>query len=203
MREHFKSYLSLVAAALAFSTGWSGMASADTVHPPVAVFVNVENRAQAPESLVTNAEKQAEKVYRQIGIRLVWTTATASLPNDSLRLTVVLVPESKAGFFVETEERVGRAVGTDGRGARRAYVFPDRVRNLTTTGSDEALVLGAVIAHEIGHLLLPPNSHSNHGIMRGQFRLCDFDRPDHGGIRFTAEQALQIRAALSAIAAAD
>jgi hypothetical protein len=54
------------------------------------------------------------------------------------------------------------------------------------------VLLGRVIAHELGHVLLPPNSHSLNGIMRGNIDLAR-ENPD----RFTSEQALMIRASLA------
>ena len=54
-----------------------------------------------------------------------------------------------------------------------------------------SVVLGWVIAHEIGHLLLPANSHSKFGIMQASvdFRMA-------GLHVFTDRQADAIRAAL-------
>ena len=71
MREYFKRYVSLGVIVLAFSSGWNGMASADKVHSTVTVFVNVQNPAQAPDSLVRKAEKEAGRIYQDIGVRLV------------------------------------------------------------------------------------------------------------------------------------
>src|SRR5438128_340664 len=133
MREYFKSYTSLAATAIAFILGWCGIASANTIRPTVTVFIDLWNAAQTPASLVTKAKKEAEKVYRDIGIQLVWTSA--ALPTGGLNLTVVLVPNKKAALFVEAEEKLGRAIGNQGRGARRAYVFPDSARDLVVRSS--------------------------------------------------------------------
>ena len=56
------------------------------------------------------------------------------------------------------------------RAARRAYVFYERSLSLeTTTKSLPAIVLATVLAHEIGHLLLPEGSHSQDGLMRAKW----------------------------------
>jgi hypothetical protein len=53
-------------------------------------------------------------------------------------------------------------------------------------------VLARVIAHEVGHLILPVHGHGEFGIMRSALGL------DHVGIyRFTNDQARQMRAALT------
>jgi hypothetical protein len=53
-------------------------------------------------------------------------------------------------------------------------------------------LLGEVMAHEVGHLLLPINSHATTGIMRASMRAEFGLRP-----RFTAEQAALIRRRLT------
>ena len=63
---------------------------------------------------------------------------------------------------------------------RIAYVFYDRIKRVAV--SHQASVeraLGHVIAHELGHLLIGVNSHSNEGLMRpgwnpGESRLQTF-----------------------------
>ena len=54
-------------------------------------------------------------------------------------------------------------------------------------------VLGLVIAHEVGHLLLPHGDHSSSGIMQ-----VAFDLSVRWPQRFTREEAAHIRAALIA-----
>jgi len=54
------------------------------------------------------------------------------------------------------------------------------------------VLLGYSIAHEMGHLLLPPNSHSISGVMRASLNL---DLAAARRLRFTREQgALIVRA---------
>ena len=61
---------------------------------------------------------------------------------------------------------LGRAAHEVGR----AYVFYDRIVRVTQTRPVDAnVMLARVIAHEVGHLLLPPGSHSLFGIMQADF----------------------------------
>jgi hypothetical protein len=53
-------------------------------------------------------------------------------------------------------------------------------------------LLGLVLAHEIGHVLLPENSHSAVGIMKPGFGVGK-----DVGLRFTAAQGHSIRQTLS------
>ena len=85
----------------------------------------------------------------------------------------------------------------DGGGGPLAYVFHHRVQDFVikrTLFQQEALVLGLAIAHEIGHLLLPDNSHSRRGIMRGRLDRRDLRLATFGDLVFTPQQADSIRA---------
>jgi hypothetical protein len=55
------------------------------------------------------------------------------------------------------------------------------------------VILGYAIAHELGHLLLPPNSHSVGGIMRASL---DMKLAAAQRLRFTGDQGRLIVAAL-------
>ena len=54
-------------------------------------------------------------------------------------------------------------------------------------------VLGFVIAHEVGHLLLNQQVHSPHGIMRGEWSFLDFRDMTCGMLLFTPQQAEFLR----------
>ena len=63
---------------------------------------------------------------------------------------------------------LGRAAGPTGR----AYILTPRVAAVAARHRrDFDRLLGRVIAHEVGHLLLPPHSHSASGIMREKLDL--------------------------------
>ena len=80
-----------------------------------------------------------------------------------------------------------------------AYAYHNRIIELSLLHPIDARgLLGRVIAHELGHVLLPPNSHSLHGIMRGNIDLWQ-ENPD----RFTRNQARVIRATLAGSVVSD
>ncbi len=58
-------------------------------------------------------------------------------------------------------------------------------------------ILGSVMAHELGHLLLGSNSHSPTGIMQPRWQGEELHRLQRGGLWFTNEQANHMRAKLS------
>lgn len=158
--------------------------------------VEVEDRAKVSPKMLAKAQEWVQKVYDDIGVRIVWLTPDSPV-ESRLRLRIVLIRQIEEKHFLAGVSTMGTALGSGGMGARRAYVSPMAVIKATRAGSElpESFVLGCVIAHEIGHLLLPrdPDPHSEAGIMRPAFRINEFDRSDSGGIRFTAEQARYIQ----------
>jgi hypothetical protein len=81
--------------------------------------------------------------------------------------------------------------------ALRAYVFYDRVKNTSARyGSARGVLLGDVVAHELGHLLIG-HSHSQDGLMKAQ--------PDFASKRlaFAATDGVRIRAGILARLAAN
>ena len=82
----------------------------------------------------------------------------------------------------------------------RIKAFSRGLNSSPTLGdNDTACILGHVVAHEIGHLLLPRGPHSPSGIMRAWL---DRQLAALGGLFFTADQAQDIRTKLAAPEAA-
>jgi hypothetical protein len=78
-----------------------------------------------------------------------------------------------------------------------ASVYYDYVAHLARSDNAEfeiPIILGSVIAHEIGHLLLGSNSHSVSGIMQGHWERRQVRQAVTGTLLFTPEQAKLIQA---------
>jgi hypothetical protein len=85
------------------------------------------------------------------------------------------------------------AVAPVGMG-RIAYVIYDRVRSTATDAAmSEVDLLGFVMAHEIGHLLLPGDSHPGTGLMKGRWHVRDFRQLDVLTLAFSEVEATEIR----------
>jgi hypothetical protein len=87
----------------------------------------------------------------------------------------------------------------DGGYSSLSSVFYERVKELVKLrGSTRAALLGNIMAHEIGHLLLGIGSHSSRGIMRFPWKRREVELADKGWLRFTPQQAERIRAQVRA-----
>jgi len=95
-------------------------------------------------------------------------------------------------------ERLSLGDAFVGAGAHRgvlATVYVDRVRRLAATlSTDEAVLLGRAIAHELGHLLTGTGTHARVGLMRGKWTWEEIRRERREDWRFGAAEAARIRA---------
>jgi hypothetical protein len=98
--------------------------------------------------------------------------------------------------FLQTDRTVrplcseSRCVDLD----RPGYAFYGRIEaSAERHRTDVAKVLGYVIAHELGHILLARGTHSSAGIMNGRWGQFQMDLVADSLLRFTIEQAKLIR----------
>ena len=136
-----------------------------------AVSVRLDNNAGVPEPILRFAKARTVDVFRRIGVTLAWLDAQDAI-EDEIRppySVVLLAPqgEKKMAMTGGVEaDIIGRAVPI----ARRAYVYYQRtVALVSLPDRDIVTLLGYVMAHELGHLMLPAQSHSAAGIMRANY----------------------------------
>jgi hypothetical protein len=87
-------------------------------------------------------------------------------------------------------------LGEDGIGCH-ADVFYAGVEPIQQqAGLTAEAILGLVIAHELGHLLLGTNSHAAQGIMRANWKRQDLSLAGKGMLGFTEDQAQKMRGRL-------
>src|SRR5437588_4891286 len=155
-RSQFVGAITMVTLAAGFRP-----ASADPT-PTVTVFVR--NEAQLRDRTIEEALTIAGGVYRRAGVTVEWQLDLGPDRTDA-GLTIAIVLSAAETPFRAGHDSMGVARGEDGARATTAYVFYDRVREFGERGRVDAwVVLGCAIAHELGHLLLPVNSHAPDGI---------------------------------------
>ena len=181
----------------------------------VTVRVRVYNYAKISKRAIEGAERETGRVFTAAGIDMTWldclapraqvgsaptpaeTTNGASsdcdAPVKGVTVGLRLLSRSSSPSKDFSDEMFGFATGSD-----LASVFCQRVVDLAwgvdKDGNEIPLILGDVIAHELGHLLLGTNSHSPTGIMCGNW--------DHDYLRlalrgrqiFTTQQSASMRA---------
>jgi hypothetical protein len=164
-----------------------------------AVTVTVRNDARVPPEQLAESLADVSRTFSAIGVEIVWRSAANTALEEPLttsrsRLTIVILSSSKARRMAADTDVVGLTpAGVDGPG-RIAYIFYDRIAHVAATEPVRAPdFLGLVIAHEMGHLLLPARSHSADGLMRQQWRAAELRKRIAEKLHFTREQAEEIR----------
>ena len=83
-------------------------------------------------------------------------------------------------------------------GGKSAVVYYRRVGFMVGFAPEEsAPLLGAVVAHEIGHALLPGRPHSKEGIMRPEWEAREAHASLRGQLDFSSSESLAMRNELS------
>jgi len=126
--------------------------------------VRVDNLAAVRYDYLQFAEGRAAAIFSGIGARIIWIDeASAIQQHVSPRFTLVVL---RAGPIQKRDSRFVDALGIAIPSVQRAHVFYDRIESLNLLSKSILSILGDVMAHELGHLLLPSPGHSLHGIMR-------------------------------------
>jgi hypothetical protein len=155
-------------ATVAMLVGASGaVAAGQDAELELRITVRVYDKAGVQGAALTYAEARAARVFAMIRVNVDWVDGNeANRLNLVAPYTILIMAEAPP-----TLKAAMKKLGTDvmGQGApsvARAYIYYDRVLQLRVVPPrDVTTTLGDVIAHELGHLMLPPG-HSNLGIMR-------------------------------------
>jgi hypothetical protein len=164
--------------------------------------VVVYDGVEASLPLLGNAELEAGRVLGEARMDIRWVNclperAVASCNDRAestwVSLRVVRRPRSLS------DRAMGVAFVANGEG-KYADIFFDHVEKLRAknAGANLGTILGYVMAHEIGHLLLGSNSHSRSGIMQGEWHADELRTIALGRLLFTAEQAQRLRERVAA-----
>ena len=151
--------------------------------------VAIAQYAAVDPKTMKEAEGVASEVYRRAGIEIQWVEP--STYEGATRLYVNVLSQAMAGPFYASDETVGFAIP----GSRAANVIYERIRRAARRHHvASGLLLGYVIAHELGHLLLPAHSHSSSGLMRPDL---DMELAATKKLRFTTDQVALIQERLT------
>ena len=179
----------MVSVLLCVSAGWTQS------HESSRITVFVNDSVGVNRAVWKHAQNEAAKPFRAAGIEIGWQnckdTSDCRRPPRANEFVLHIVPNGRAGSdFVFGEA----FLGPDGRGAY-ADVFFDRLRNAQGDASI-AQLLGAVCAHELGHLLLGSQAHSLVGIMQPIWRQEALHKIATGSLTFTPDQQRMMKGRL-------
>jgi hypothetical protein len=175
--------------------------------PQFDITVRLFDYSRTPPGLMAEAQRSADLLFLDAGTQIQWLNCpvagskSAAVPacearSDATSFILIVLPGAMARKLATGPGQFGLAVlPGDGGFANQAYVFLDRAVALAKEGLVPwTPVLGHLIAHELGHLLLGSNSHFPIGIMRASWRSAEIKLALMGNLKFTPEQAKQIHA---------
>jgi hypothetical protein len=176
-------------AGLAFLAGILGseQPAAAEIGDPIEIQVAAIDRVGVPAAELSAAQQEVARIYRELNISVIWIGAEFS--TGERRFVVHIVRKPPTGHPKRNEGVLGLAPGTKSVRGRRAWTFYNRIHDLAVErGARRSLVLGLVIAHEIGHLLLPDNSHTPTGLMSSGWDASALASAEAGLLTFSAHQ---------------
>jgi hypothetical protein len=169
------------------------VAACPTLAAAQTLVVQVDNDARIPAADLAQMEEEVGHSFHAIGVQVVWEHSEVPLDDTrGLRVHLRLLSRAQADRKI-MKERIGNAVlGQTNRPARLVYIFTRRIVEASVKFSrDYTRIVGLVVAHELGHALLPAGSHSDSGVMNGRANL--WGKIAH---EFTPEEGDAIRAEL-------
>jgi len=195
----------LLKTCLLFTFAWS-LANSQTA-ANLEMTIHVHDYAGIDPGELAEAEAFAARILHEAGLRTQLSNCRFPLAATALRgcaataggvthLYIRLLPEPMAGKLAASTTILGMSVPTShGTFPVDAYVFPERVGVLAEQDRGPVSpLLGAAIAHEVGHLLLAGNAHTVTGIMSAQWGPKERKDALMGVLTFSRRQSEQIRA---------
>jgi len=171
---------SSLAAAVILVITFGGAATAqstDSSQPPNAtptLQIHIRDYADVPKWALSSAVAEATAIFKEAGVRLEWSVRRSSdladPPSESLVpaniITVQVLASPRDARISQDPTKLGAVPGAD-RGGRIAYLFSSRIEIVAKRNSvGFGVLLGIVLAHEMGHVLLKGRPHTPSAIMR-------------------------------------
>ena len=166
---------------------------------PPSIAVVVYNQVGMSADTLARAKSEVTRIYGDAGVDVAWMDPAAVESGDVFAIQLLIRPRA-----VNVPGSImGRAIGDTHETGGSAVLYYDRVlRSAHEREQDVARLLAYTMAHEMGHLLLPPAAHSLSGIMRRDWDGDDLRHIASGSLRFTPAQAIAIRGKVSDCCAA-
>jgi hypothetical protein len=162
------------------------------------IIVRVHNYSQVDAHVLLGAEQTASDILRKAGVDTVWLScssgegsqsdADCAKPLGASDLNLNLPKPDGTRLYQRADSVYGFTLG------KNVWVFFDRVKASALEHQlNTAHILGNVIAHEFGHLLLGENAHSNWGLMRARWSPEQLRAADRGELSFSNMERAKIR----------
>jgi hypothetical protein len=160
---------------------------ADAAEPGQLPVIHLEmaNDAEVPAAMLKTSQDEVARIFADAGLGIEWT-------ETGPRFTVQIVA-SALGYAPASSSVMGVALRKPD--SATAQIFFKQVQDFARAYHVEvSTLLAHVIAHEIGHLLLPRTPHSATGLMKADWDRALLREAAAGSLTFTDEQIQRILA---------
>jgi len=174
-----------------------------------AITLRVYDYAHLNPSTLSDAEGEATRILAQADVDtrwVLWSGPPADgdySPNrqsacQANSYILQIMPKAMVAALEESPDSLGFTLLYNTGESVMASVFYDRISKLSSgPRAATPVLLGRVMAHEIGHLLLGAKAHSPSGIMRAHWSDHDFTMGGRAELNFTAEQSRRMKTRLA------
>jgi len=180
---------------------------ARTPDQPTRLQISVFNDARIDAPTLAAAEARASAIFSQSGIEVDWLVCGPANPADfspstspcsalawPTHLSVRLRPQA----LTVAADVFGEAfVDPHGQGVYSNVYYQNLLLSPNHPQLSNADLLGCVLAHELGHLLLGSNSHSSSGLMQSRWDASTLQSAARSVLLFTPAQSAILRSRLS------
>jgi hypothetical protein len=159
------------------------------------VALRIYDFDQVDSNTMAEAREVASEIFRKAGLQVLWVEcqleSRCASDADGPEFRLRIVSQSLAEQMV-SDDSLGFALPCAiGDTTCLFYIFNWRIKAVANANYVEAgRLLGHVLAHELGHVLLGPNAHIRSGVMQHRLPVSETARI----LFFTSQQAKSIRA---------
>jgi hypothetical protein len=150
-----------------------------------AIHLQMDNDAGVPAVMLKKSQDEVARIFADAGLRVEWIESGPSF-------TVQIIPIA-LGYRSPSSPVMG--VTLRNRSGATARIFFNQVQDFARAWDvDVSTLLAYVMAHEIGHLLLPRLPHSATGLMKAEWDRTLVREAAAGSLTFTEAQVTRILA---------
>ena len=178
--------------------------------------IRLYNYAGIDERILERSRRVTGRVFDGIGFETAWLDCPVSPEGISANracaerppadhVVLNLLPREMSRKYGFRRGVFGFALPTaEGKPGNHVSLFFERVLDLAYHGGvgtslehGQAIILGHMMAHEVGHLLLGPESHGSRGVMSFPWGKRTLTRMERGLVRFTDAEAQRMQEELA------
>jgi hypothetical protein len=160
--------------------------------PAPAITLKVWNEAHLDRQMLLKTGKEVVAILGRAGVGVSWVECVAGIADWTSKDPCFHQLPSYFQVSITAQKPPSttpdKAGVTEVGGSARVY-YPTVALRARYFMMDAPQILGATIAHELGHLILGPNAHTPEGVMRTDWGPDQFESIRTGRLEFSADQA--------------